>query len=172
MSTYFPEHLPRRQYEELSEMYSPKDAHGWGDKVLMQALMRRAIVDVQRILQMREEKPQLQALVRSGVVGEAMLENITLAEKETEEECQAVVAEAELYRPGWGQNIFQEAQAVLQQQMQLQAQAQQATGATAASATTAATAATSEGSPRSSRHQRLPRRLAGTRQRGRTQKEG
>ncbi|KAJ3026378.1 UNVERIFIED_CONTAM: translocation protein S66 [Siphonaria sp. JEL0065] len=125
MSTYFPDHMPKRQYQELAEMYSPKDAQGWGNKILMQALIRRAIVDVQRILQIREEKPQLQNLVRSGVVGEDMLENITLAEKEIELECQDVVAEAELYRDGWGQNIFQEAQAILQQQAQLQAQAAQ-----------------------------------------------
>ncbi|KAJ3025042.1 UNVERIFIED_CONTAM: translocation protein S66 [Siphonaria sp. JEL0065] len=109
--------MPKRQYQELAEMYSPKDAQGWGNKIRMQALFRRAII--------REEKPQLQNLVRSGVVGEEMLENITLADKEIELECQDVVAEAELYRDGWGQNIFQEAQSILQQQAQLQAQAAQ-----------------------------------------------
>ncbi|KAJ3282928.1 hypothetical protein BCR33DRAFT_715099 [Rhizoclosmatium globosum] len=125
MSTYFPEHLPRRQYEELSEMYSPKDAQNWGGRILMQSLVRRAMVDVQRVLQIREEKPQLQNLVRTGVVGEAMLENITLAEKEIEAECAEVVAEAELLRKGWGAQIFQEAQQLLQQQMQMQQQAAQ-----------------------------------------------
>ncbi|KAI8610135.1 hypothetical protein BC830DRAFT_1147244 [Chytriomyces sp. MP71] len=87
-STYFGDHLPKRQYEELSEMYALSDV--WGAKILTQALMRRAVTDVQRIIQVRDEKPSLQNLVRSGVVGEAMLENITAAENELEKECQEV----------------------------------------------------------------------------------
>ncbi|KAJ3140901.1 translocation protein S66 [Physocladia obscura] len=121
-STYFADHMPRRQYAELSEMYSLADPDG--HKILLQALMRRAMLDVQRIMQIREEKPQLQNLVRSGVVGDAMMENITRAEKELDQEVQELVTEAELYKTGWGQTIFQEAGQMLQLQAQAQAQKQ------------------------------------------------
>ncbi|KAJ3236197.1 translocation protein S66 [Chytriomyces hyalinus] len=127
MSTYFGDHMPKRQYVELAEMYEIGDE--WGSKILTQALMRRAMMDVQRIMQIREEKPSLQNLVRSGVVGEAMLENINAAESELELECQDLIAEADLFRDGWGKTILQEAGSFIQlqnQQNQQKAQAQAA----------------------------------------------
>ncbi|KAJ3216731.1 translocation protein S66 [Dinochytrium kinnereticum] len=123
---YFPPHLQKNQYEELAEMYSPEDEAGL--KILTSALVRRAMVDVQRIWQIREEKPSLQNLVRTGVLGEEMMEKITLAEKELEVEVQDIMTEADLYKAGWGKTIFQEATQFIQlqtQQLQKAAAAQQ-----------------------------------------------
>ncbi|KAJ3171945.1 translocation protein S66 [Irineochytrium annulatum] len=147
---YFPPHLQKAQYEELAEMYSPEDEYG--SKILTSALLRRAMVDVQRIWQIREEKPPLQNLVRSGVLGEDMMEKITLAEKELEVEIHELMEEAELYKAGWGKNIFQEASTFMQQQANLaqqQAQAaavaaQQGGGAPATSPAAATNALTEE----------------------------
>ncbi|KAJ3298153.1 translocation protein S66 [Blyttiomyces sp. JEL0837] len=145
-SSYFPDHIPKRQYEELAEQYSPQDPHGL--KLLTTALMRRAMVDVQRILQIREEKQPLQNLVRTGVIGEDMMEKITMAEKEVEAEIMELMEEAELYRPGWGKTIFQEASNFLQIQAQAQAQAlQQAQQAQMAAATAAANSGKDASSP-------------------------
>ncbi|KAJ3109722.1 translocation protein S66 [Phlyctochytrium bullatum] len=126
---FFGPHLQKAQYEELSEMYSPEDEYGL--KILTSALVRRAMVDVQRIWQLREEKPSLQNLVRSGVLGEDMMEKINIAEKELEVEVQDLMAEADMYKPGWGKSIFQEAtnfmQLQAQQLQQMQGQAVQPT---------------------------------------------
>ncbi|KAJ1556890.1 hypothetical protein HK405_001491, partial [Cladochytrium tenue] len=65
-AAYFPDHVPRLQYLELAEMYSPEDPDG--RRLLTVALMRRAVVDVQRAVAIREEKPPLQGLVRAGVI--------------------------------------------------------------------------------------------------------
>jgi translocation protein SEC66 len=81
---YFPLNDAKLQYEELAEQYSPQDAFGL--RLLRSALLRRALIDVQRILQLREEKGPLQNLVRTGVVGEDMMEKINAAEKELEAE--------------------------------------------------------------------------------------
>ncbi|KAI9355107.1 Sec62/63 complex, subunit Sec66 [Zopfochytrium polystomum] len=120
-AAYFPEHIARLQYDELTEMYSPEDEHGL--KLLSIALMRRALVDVQRLIMIRDEKPSLQNLVKTGVLGENMLSLILKAEKELEAEMVEVVEEAEVYRTGWGKSIFQEASNLLQQQAQAQAMA-------------------------------------------------
>ncbi|KAI8846196.1 Pre protein translocase subunit Sec66-domain-containing protein, partial [Chytridium lagenaria] len=128
-SPYFTAHLQKAQYEELAEMYSPEDEHGL--KILTSALVRRAMVDVQRIWQIREEKPSLQGLVRTGVLGEDMMEKITEAEKELEVEVQELITEADMYKPGWGKTIFQEATTFMQaqaQQLQQAAQQQQQRG--------------------------------------------
>ncbi|KAJ3416102.1 translocation protein S66 [Chytridiales sp. JEL 0842] len=120
---YFPPNDAKLQYDELIEQYSPHDAFGL--RVLRSALLRRALVDVQRIMKLREEKGPLQNLVRSGVVGEEMMEKIVAAEKELEVEVPEVVEDADLYKPDWGKNIFQEATALYQIQMQALAQQRQ-----------------------------------------------
>ncbi|KAJ3265827.1 translocation protein S66, partial [Borealophlyctis nickersoniae] len=123
---YFPAHTAKLTYLELAEMFSPDEPTG--QKLLTVALMKRAVENVRRAWKIRDEKPPLQNLVRQGVVGEDLWDKLCKAEAELDVEVQEVVEEAELYKPGWGKSIFQEASQLAQMQMQRDAQmaAQQA----------------------------------------------
>ncbi|KAJ3056637.1 translocation protein S66 [Rhizophlyctis rosea] len=104
-------------------MFSPETPHG--KKLLTTALLKRAVSDIQRARQIHEEKPPLQNLVKQGVVGDDLWEQLTAAEKELDMEVQEVVEEADIYQEGWGPKIFQEAGQIAQvqaQQAQLAAQ--------------------------------------------------
>ncbi|TPX69089.1 hypothetical protein SpCBS45565_g02727 [Spizellomyces sp. 'palustris'] len=113
---YFPENTEKIIYNELAEMHSPEDPAGY--KLLTTSLMKRALTDVRRILKIREEKPPLQQMVRSGMMGEDLLEKLLRAEAELDAEVQEVMEDAELYKPGWSKTIFQEATQLVQIQMQ------------------------------------------------------
>lgn len=63
------------------------------DSVLKAALLRRALEDIQRILQLRTAKPALQTLLQRGSVGEELWQRFQRAEKEMEEEVKDVVNE-------------------------------------------------------------------------------
>ncbi|KAJ3057353.1 translocation protein S66 [Rhizophlyctis rosea] len=125
-TSYFPPHTTKTHYTELSEMFSPETETGL--KLLTTALMKRAMSDVQRAWKIRDEKPPLQGLVKQGIVGDDLWENLTTAEQELDAEIQDVMAEAELYKEGWGKAIFQEASQIasMQKQREEQMQAQQA----------------------------------------------
>jgi hypothetical protein len=65
--------------------------------------------DVRRILHIKEQKPGLANLVRQGVMGDDVLQKLLEAEADLEQEIALVLEEAELYRQGWKESIFQEA---------------------------------------------------------------
>jgi translocation protein SEC66 len=83
------------------------------DKVLKAALVARAATNVQRVLQLREDKPALQALLQKGSVGDDLWAALLAAEKELEAEILDVVSEANAYVPGWGQIIFETASQIV-----------------------------------------------------------
>ncbi|KAJ3078314.1 translocation protein S66 [Quaeritorhiza haematococci] len=86
--------------------------------------MRRAMEDVKRIWQIREEKPPLMNLVKQGAIGEDLWEKVVRAEQELEAEILEVLEEADLYRKGWRDTIFQEASKYMQIQIAREAQLQ------------------------------------------------
>ena len=116
------------------EQYSPEDPVG--KKVLTAALMKRAITDVDHIFRLREEKPSLSNLIKQGAVGEDLWERLLDAERNLDIEVQEVLIifiincylmckvmdEAEFYKPGWKDTIFQEASAIYQRQVQMEAE--------------------------------------------------
>ena len=104
-------------HEEFFRMADALDPESSDDarRQLGQALMRRAMVDVQRIWALREEKPALQTLVRQGAIGEEMWDKFTKAEEHMEVEVQAVVEDANWVKAGWGASIFPEASQLLSQ---------------------------------------------------------
>lgn len=106
-SNYFPPHLTRKRYLELSEIHNPSDPID--HKLLATALLKRAMTDVGRIMQIRTEKAPLQNLVQSGAISHSIFENLLKAERELEEEINSVMMEAEIYKKGWGKTIFNEA---------------------------------------------------------------
>jgi translocation protein SEC66 len=91
----------------LAEQWSPEDPNG--AQLLKTALLKRAMEDVRRILHIKEQKPGLANLVRQGVMGDDVFQKLLEAEADLELEIALVLEEAELYRQGWKDVIFQEA---------------------------------------------------------------
>ena len=67
------------------------------------------MTDVRRIVAFREDKAALQALLTKGSIKDDLWTAFLAAEKELEAEIVEVVAEANSFRDGWGQFIFQSA---------------------------------------------------------------
>ena len=75
------------------------------DTLLKAALIRRAMVDVQRAVRIREDKPALQNLLQKGSVGDDLWQSL-LAAEELETEVLEVMHEANSFMPNWGQFMF------------------------------------------------------------------
>jgi translocation protein SEC66 len=110
LEPWFPTHLQRNVYLSLLHMDDPKVP----DSVLKAALLRRATEDIHRIVQIRNAKQALQALLQRGSVGDDLWQRFQRAEKEIEEELRDVVNEANAFAPNWGQTIFQSASEMAQ----------------------------------------------------------
>lgn len=99
---WFPPHRQRDIYLSLLHI-DPQEASAAAggekklsqvpDSVLKAALLRRAVEDIQRIVQLRGAKPPLQNLVQRGSVGDELWQRFQRAEKEMEEEVKDVVNE-------------------------------------------------------------------------------
>nr|POF19914.1 translocation protein sec66 [Quercus suber] len=123
LEPWFPSHKTRDIYLSLLHM-DPAEASEGGDdekklkrvpdSVLKAALLRRAVEDIQRIVQIRGAKPALQTLLQRGSVGDELWQRFLRAEKEIEEEIKDVVNEANAFSPNWGQTIFQSANEINQ----------------------------------------------------------
>jgi translocation protein SEC66 len=95
------------------------------ESVLRAALLRRAVEDIHRIIQVRSAKQACSTLLQRGSVGDDLWQRFLRAEKEMEEELKDVVMEvsyalwnihrpcwsdqANALSPNWGQSIFQSA---------------------------------------------------------------
>jgi len=101
---WFPSHHERDVYISLLQLNPPPS-----DILLKAALLKRAVTDVQRIQQFREDKTALQTLLTKGSIGDDLWNAFLAAEKELEAEIMEVVGEANAYKEGWGQFIFQSA---------------------------------------------------------------
>ncbi|KAL8416669.1 hypothetical protein RB596_006995 [Gaeumannomyces avenae] len=112
LAPWFPPHLQRNIYLSLLHL-DPEDGSGKGPKVpesvLRAALLRRAVEDIHRIIQIRTAKTACSSLLARGSVGDDLWQRFSRAEKEMEEELRDVVMEANALAPNWGQTIFQSA---------------------------------------------------------------
>ena len=95
------------------------------ESVLRAALLRRAVEDIHRIIQVRSAKQACSTLLQRGSVGDDLWQRFLRAEKEMEEELRDVVMEVKMRQrhvcpfsnnvqanalsPNWGQSIFQSA---------------------------------------------------------------
>jgi len=105
LEAWFPPHRQRDIYLSLLHLDPAEASDGGGggggekklnkvpDSVLKAALLRRAVEDIQRIVQLRSAKPALQALLQRGSVGDELWQRFQRAEKEMEEEVKDVVNE-------------------------------------------------------------------------------
>ncbi|KAK5172250.1 Translocation protein S66 [Saxophila tyrrhenica] len=117
LESWFSQHKQRDVYLSLLHLDPAEASEGEGEKKLKQvpdsllkaALLRRALEDIQRIVQLRGAKPALQTLLQRGSVGDELWQRFLRAEKEMEEEVKDVVNEANAFAPNWGQTIFQSA---------------------------------------------------------------
>lgn len=109
VESYFPLHFERNTYVTLLQMADPPAS----DALLKAALVRRAVADVKRVLQIREDKAALQNLLQKGCVGDDLYNSLLAAEKEMEAEIVEVVTEANSFVEGWGQIIFPTANEVI-----------------------------------------------------------
>ncbi|KAI0594326.1 Sec62/63 complex, subunit Sec66 [Biscogniauxia sp. FL1348] len=112
LEPWFPPHLQRNIYLTLLHLEpeaGQEKAPKVPDSVIKAALLRRAVEDIRRIIQIRTSKAALNTLLQRGSVGDDLNQRFLRAEKEIEEELRDVVSEANALAPGWGQVIFQSA---------------------------------------------------------------
>ncbi|KIH87826.1 translocation protein SEC66 [Sporothrix brasiliensis 5110] len=115
LSPWFPPHLQRNVYLSLLHMEPEPGSdkpQKVPDTVLRAALLRRAVEDIHRIIQIRTGKQACQSLLQRGSVGDDLWQRFLRAEKEMEDELRDVVMEANALVPNWGQIIFQTANAI------------------------------------------------------------
>ncbi|KAK5628020.1 hypothetical protein RRF57_003735 [Xylaria bambusicola] len=106
---WFPPHLQRNVYLSLLHMQpeaGQEKAPKIPDSIIRAALLRRAVENIRRIIQIRTSKQALNTLLQKGSVGEDLNQRFLAAEREIEEELRDV---ANALSPGWGQTIFQSA---------------------------------------------------------------
>ncbi|KAL2134750.1 hypothetical protein VTI74DRAFT_10906 [Chaetomium olivicolor] len=112
LAPWFGPHLQRNIYLSLLHM-EPEEgsekAPKVPDSVIRAALLRRAVEDIHRIIQIRTAKAACSSLLQRGSVGDDLWQRFQRAEKEMEDELRDVVMEANALVPGWGQIIFQSA---------------------------------------------------------------
>lgn len=96
LAPWFPPHLQRNIYLSLLHL-DPEDGSEKAPKVpesvLRTALLRRAVEDIHRIIQIRTAKAACSSLLARGSVGDDLWQRFSRAEKEMEEELRDVVME-------------------------------------------------------------------------------
>lgn len=112
LAPWFPPHLQRDLYLSLLHL-EPDEGQEKGvkvpDSVLRAALLKRAVEDIHRIIQIRTAKQACSTLLQRGSVGDALWQRFLRAEQEMETELKDVVMEANALTPNWGTTIFQSA---------------------------------------------------------------
>jgi translocation protein SEC66 len=112
LAPWFPPHLQRNIYLSLLHL-EPEEGKGKApvvpESIIRAALLRRAVEDIHRIIQIRTAKQACSTLLQRGSVGDDLWQRFLRAEKEMEEELRDVVMEANALSPNWGQSIFQSA---------------------------------------------------------------
>ncbi|EGX90632.1 translocation protein (Sec66) [Cordyceps militaris CM01] len=111
LAPWFGPNLQRNIY--LSLLHAEPEADGGSggvpETVLKAALLRRAVEDIQRLIQIKTAKQACSALLQRGSVGDDLWQRFQRAEREMEEELRDVVTEANALAPSWGHAIFQSA---------------------------------------------------------------
>ncbi|KAL5614605.1 hypothetical protein BROUX41_004703 [Berkeleyomyces rouxiae] len=114
LAPWFPPHLQRNIYLSLLHMIpdnsnEKEKSPRVPDSVIRAALLRRAVEDIHRLIQVRAAKQALTSLLAKGSVSDDLSQRFQRAEKDMEDELRDVVMEANALAPNWGQTIFQSA---------------------------------------------------------------
>jgi translocation protein SEC66 len=112
LAPWFPPHMQKNIYLSLLHIQpgeGKEKSIAVPDSVVRAALLKRAVEDIHRIIQIRAAKQACSSLLARGSVGDDLWQRFLRAEKEMEEELRDVVLEANALAPNWGQTIFQSA---------------------------------------------------------------
>jgi len=101
---WFPPQVERDIYYSLLSLQTPP-----ANFILTAALLRRAMTDIKRMWVLRESKQALQILLQRGQIGDDLWTRFIETEKEMEAEIVEVVEEANVFKEGWGAQIFNQA---------------------------------------------------------------
>ena len=96
LTPWFPPHLQRNIYFSLLHLEpepGQEKSVAVPESVLKAALLRRAMEDIHRIMQIRNAKQALSSLLQRGSVGDDLWQRFLRAEREMEEELRDVVTE-------------------------------------------------------------------------------
>jgi len=96
LAPWFPQHLPKDIYLSLLHLepeQGKEKAPAVPDSVIRAALLRRAVEDIHRIIQIRSAKQACTTLLQRGSVGDDLNERFIRAEKDMEDELRDVVQE-------------------------------------------------------------------------------
>lgn len=98
LAPWFGPHLQRNIYLSLIHIADEEKERGEKtpkvpDSVLRAALMRRAVEDIKRLIQIKSAKQACAALLQRGSVGDDLWQRFERGEKEMEEELRDVVME-------------------------------------------------------------------------------
>lgn len=96
LEPWFGPHVQRNIYLSLLHLEpeaGQEKAPKIPDSVIRAALLRRAVEDISRIIQIRTSKQALNTLLQRGSVGDDLNQRFERAEKEIEEELKDVVSE-------------------------------------------------------------------------------
>ncbi|KAJ1679793.1 translocation protein Sec66 [Spiromyces aspiralis] len=105
IEAWFPEHKERSLYYNLKALRE-STPEAVPDSALKAALLRRAMTDVIRALEIQTNKQPLTELVKSGAIAEELLHQFSAAEKELDAEMLDLLQEAESLQPGWRKIII------------------------------------------------------------------
>ncbi|KAJ1722275.1 translocation protein Sec66 [Coemansia erecta] len=108
LESWYPTHPERDIYFSLVKLQkqSPELV---STEALMAALLRRAMTDIVRMVELQGNKATLAALVKSGAMSEEYLHQFNASDNEKDAELMSVAQEAERLKPGWGRTIFSSA---------------------------------------------------------------
>lgn len=89
------------------------------EEALRKALMKRAITDMRRLMELNEEKDSVYNLMRTGAISEQMWADFKTAENDLQLELFDVQAEAETFKKDWSQAVLKEAAMLLHKEREL-----------------------------------------------------
>ncbi|KAI9503134.1 Sec62/63 complex, subunit Sec66, partial [Coemansia spiralis] len=105
LEAWYPSHPERDIYYSLIEL-KKSNSDAVPSETLRSALLRRAMTDIMRAIELKMNKQTLTNLVKSGAMSEELMLQFSAAEVENEGEMMSVVQEAEKLQKGWGGSIF------------------------------------------------------------------
>ncbi|KAJ2562781.1 translocation protein Sec66 [Coemansia sp. RSA 1836] len=105
LEAWYPTHEERTIYYSLVTLQKTNPS-AVSNEVLKAALIRRAMTDIIRAVEVQANKATLPTLVKAGAMSEEYLHQFNAAEAELNAEMVSVVQEAERLQKGWGNGIM------------------------------------------------------------------